>query len=249
MFSIYLLINQVANGYKKSIIHDYSIVVISNTPMVKIDQIAGMKIRSIEPISRQKIINSVKTNLSDTSMELLNKRLPYFYKIYLTQFPTTFKLAQIKKELTSITSIKRVETFSKNHNQIYAMITLIQAIVFILFLVVLILSMLLLSKQVKIWFYEHKERISIIQLHGGTLLYSSIPIIKTIITSALVSSVFVYVILYFVTINLSTILPPELAIIIPKNINLSFEIIKIVALAFLMPILTFVGLLIQYKMK
>ena len=249
MFSIYLLINYVAKEYKQSIIHDYSIVVISNTPMVKIDQIAGMKIRSIDPISREKIISDVKRNLSKTSIDLLNNRLPYFYKIYLTTFPSTYKLAEIKKELTSITSIKKVETFSKNHNQIYAMITLVQAIVFILFLVVLILSMLLLSKQVQIWFYEHRERISIIQLHGGSLLYSSMPIIKTIITSALVSSVIVYTILYIVSINLSSLLSPELAVILPGKMNLSFEIIKIVALAFVMPFITFAGLIIKYKMR
>jgi len=249
MFSIYILVDYVAKEYKKSIINDYAIIVVSNTPMVKIDKLGGIKIKSIKPISREKIIKEVKDNLSNTSIKLLNNRLPYFYKIYLTEFPTSFTLDKIRKELSKITSIKKIETFSHDHNQIYSMISLIQDIVFILFIVVLVLSVLLLSKQIKIWFYEHQERISIIQLHGGTLLYSSIPIIKTIITSALVSSVVVYAILYTVAINLSSLISPELAAIIPQNINLSFEIIKIVLLAFIIPMLTLVGLLVRYKLK
>jgi cell division transport system permease protein len=249
MFSVYILIDHVAKEYKKSIINDYSIIVVSNTPMVKIDKLAGINIKSIEPISRQKIIKEVKNNLSNTSVTLLNNRLPYFYKIYLTEFPTSFMLDTIRKELSKITSIKKIETFSHDHNKIYSMITLIQEIVFILFIVVLVLSALLLSKQIKIWFYEHQERITIIQLHGGTLLYSSIPILKTIITSALISSIVVYAILYTVAVNLSSLVSPELVAIIPTHINISFEIIKLVALAFFIPLVTLIGLLVSYKLK
>ena len=249
MFSIYLLVNYVVDDYKKSIVSDYAIVVISNTPMVKIDKLAGIYVQSIDPISREKIIKEVKDNLSESSVKLLNNRLPYFYKIYLNEFPTTLKLEQIRKELSTIASIKRIETFSKDHNKIYSLLILIQNIVFILFLVVLVLSVLLLSKQIKIWFYEHEERITIIQLHGGTLLYSSIPILKTIVYSAVVSSVIVYIILFLVASNLSSILAPEITMILPPHINIGFEIIKIVILAFTIPMVTFIGLLVRYKFR
>jgi len=249
MFSIYLLVNYIVDDYKKSIVNDYSIIVISNIPMVKIDNLAGIKVQSIDPISREKIIKDIQDNLSDSSIKLLKSRLPYFYKIYLNKFPTTLKLEQIRKELSTITSIKRVETFSKDHNKIYSLLILIQNIVFILFLVVLILSILLLSKQIKIWFYEHEDRITIIQLHGGTLLYSSIPILKTIVYSAIVSSIIVYIVLFLVASNLSSILAPEITMILPPHINIGFEIIKIIILAFVIPIVTFIGLLVRYKFK
>ncbi len=249
IFSIYLLVDKVVNSYKHSIANDYAIVVITNTPFITIDEIADMPIKDIEQLSRTKIIEGIKDNLSHSSLELLNKKLPYFYKIHLEEFPTTLKLEQIRKELKQMTNIKRIETFSSDHNQIYSLLILIQDIVFILFMVVLALSLLLLSKQIKIWFFEHNERISIIQLHGGSLLYSSKPILKTILLSAVVSSAVVISLLIIVVNNISLFVQPEILTIMPKVIHLEFEIFQIFVLSFVIPLITFFGLLIQYKSK
>lgn len=249
IFSIYLLVDKVVDSYKNSIANDYAIVIITNTPFVDIEQLADIQVKNIEQLSRTKIIEGVKKNLSSSSLDLLNKKLPYFYKIHLEEFPTTRKLEQIRKELKQMTNIKRVETFSTDHNQIYSLLILIQDIVFILFVVVLALSLLLLSKQIKIWFFEHAERISIIQLHGGSLLYSSKPIIKTIILSAIVSSVTVIALLIVVVNNISLFVQPEILSIMPKTIHLELEIFQIFLLSFFIPLITFFGLLVQYKSK
>jgi len=249
IFSIYLLVDKVVDSYKNSIANDYAIVIITNTPFVDIEQLADIQVKNIEQLSRTKIIEGVKKNLSSSSLDLLNKKLPYFYKIHLEEFPTTRKLEQIRKELTQMTNIKRVETFSTDHNQIYSLLILIQDIVFILFVVVLALSLLLLSKQIKIWFFEHGERISIIQLHGGSLLYSSKPIIKTIILSAIVSSATVITLLIVVVNNINLFVQPEIIFIMPKIIHLELEIFQIFILSFFIPFITFFGLLVQYKSK
>ncbi len=180
IYSVYLLVNKVVEDYQQGIIDDYSIVIITHTPFVAIDEVGGIAIKEIKQISRKKIIDDVKENLSKNSLKLLDKKLPYFYNIYLEEFPTTTKLQQIRKELKEYKSVTKVETFSSDHNKIYSLLVLIEDIVFILFMIVLILSLLLLSKQIKIWFYEHSQRITIIQLHGGSLLYASKPILKTI---------------------------------------------------------------------
>jgi len=249
IFSIYLLVDKVVDSYKNSIANDYAIVVITNTPFIDIDTLADIQVKNIEALSRTKIIDGIKENLSSSSLELLNKKLPYFYKIHLEEFPTTRKLHQIKKELNQMTNIRRVETFSADHNQIYSLLMLIHDIVFILFVIVLAFSLLLLSKQIKIWFFEHHERISIIQLHGGSLLYSSKPIIQTILLSAIVSSVVVITLLIVAVNNVSYFVQPEILSIMPKNIHLEFEIVKIFLLSFVIPFITFFGLLIQYKSK
>jgi len=249
IFSIYLLVNKAVNGYKNGIANDYAIVVITNTPFIDIEELADIQVKNIEPLSRTKIIEGVKENLSTTSLDLLNKKLPYFYKIHLEEFPTTRKLVQIKKELKAMTNIKKVETFSADHNQIYSLLILMQDILLILFIVALALSFLLLSKQIKIWFFEHNERISIIQLHGGSLLYSSKPIIKTIIYSALVSSVIVIAFLIIIVNNIAFFVQPEILSIVPKIIHLEFEILEIIVLSFTIPLMTFFGLLLQYKSK
>lgn len=249
IFAVFLLVNKIVESYKYSIVDDYSIIVITNTPFITIDEIAGMRVKDVEPINRGKIIDSVKENLSQSSINLLDKKLPYFYKIYLENFPTTSKLVQIRKELQQIKNVKKIETFSNDHSKIYSLLILLQDIVLVLFVIVLTLSLLLLSKQIKIWFFEHNERISIIQLHGGSLLYATKPIIKIIFSSALFSSAVVLTILFVIANNLAAVIQPEILSILPKVVHLEFEAVQIIALSFIIPFITFFGLLIQYKMK
>ena len=249
MFSIYLVVTKVVDNYKENIINDYAIVVISNTPLSSIDSLAGIDVKDIEPLSREKIIKNVHKNLSDSSIELLQKKLPYFYKIYLDEFPTTLKLDQIRKELMTISNIKKIETFSNDHNKLYSLLVLVQNIIFILFGAVLLLSILLLSKQIKIWFFEHNERITIIQLHGGSLLYSSKPIIKIILSSAVISSLLACIMLFVVISNIQLIIDPELMVLIPTVLSMEMEIFKIFILSIIIPTITFFGLLVKYKLK
>ncbi|BFU77041.1 FtsX-like permease family protein [Arcobacter sp. 15-2] len=249
MFSIYLIVTKVVDNYKQNITNDYAILIIANTPISSIDSLAEIKVKEIEPLSREKIIKGVKDNLSDTSIDLLQKKLPYFYKIYLEEFPTSLKLEQIRKELMTISNISKIETFSNNHNKLYSLLVLVQDIIFILFSAVLLLSILLLSKQIKIWFFEHNDRISIIQLHGGSLIYSSIPIIKTILLSALVSSILASGMLFVIINNIHLILEPEVMTLIPSVLSMEMEILQIFSLSIIIPLITFFGLLVKYKLQ
>jgi len=248
-FCIYLLINKVVVNYKQNITNDYSIIVVSNTPFSKINNIADIKIKNIKILERKDIIKDIKGKLSESSLKLLNEKLPYFYQIYLEEFPTTYKLDQIKEELSNISNVKRVETFSNNHNKIYSLLLLIQNIIMVLFILMLMLSFLLISKQIKIWFFEQSERISIIQFHGGSLLYSSKPIIKVMAFSTLFSIVFIGLISYITFININLLVKPEIVTLIPKLNDMQFDILKVILLAFIIPLITFFGLSVQHKIK
>ena len=248
-FSIYLLVNKVVDNYKENITNDYSIMVIANTPITTLDYISGIKVKEVKILKKERIIKDVKKNLSESSLKLLRTKLPYFYQLYLEEFPTTFKLEQIKKELTNIPNVKRVETFSNDHNKIYSLLILIQDIIIVLFIIVLLLSIFLLSQQIKIWFFEQSERITIIQLHGGSLLYSSKPIIKVMILSTITSIIIVSLFLFFTINNMAIIIRPEILALIPNINDLQFDIIKIAVLACTIPLITFFGLLVQHKLK
>jgi len=248
-FGIYLLVSSVVDSYKHTITDDYAIVVITNTPIVKIDNIADVKIKYIKAIEKKDIIKDVRDNLSNSAIKLLNDKLPYFYQIYLDEFPTTSKLEQIRKELITISSVKRVETFSDDHNKIYSLLILIQDIIVVLFIIVLMLSFILLYQQMKIWFFEQSERISIIQLHGGSLFYSSKPIIKSMGYSVVTAIVVVISILFLIISNISLVVRPEILPLIPTISNFKFDIIKIIVLAFVLPSITFSGFIIQHKTK
>jgi cell division transport system permease protein len=73
-----------------------------------------------------KLLTTIKTNLSDNSIELLKQKLPNFYQIYLEIFPTSSELEEIKQTLLQNKNIKKVEVFYKNHNQVYLLITFIK---------------------------------------------------------------------------------------------------------------------------
>lgn len=249
MFSIYLIVTKVVDNYKQNITNDYAILAVTNTPLSSIDNVAGINVKEIEPLSRESIIKNVQKNLSENSVDLLEKKLPYFYKIYLEEFPTSLTLEKIRKELSSISNVKKVETFSNDHNKLYSLLILVQNIIFILFGAVLLLSVLLLSKQIKIWFFEHNDRISIIQLHGGSLLYSSKPILKTILASAIFSSVLSSILLFVVISNIDIIIEPEIMSLIPSVLSMEMEIIQIFILAIVIPSITFFGLLVKYKLQ
>ncbi|MDY0051899.1 MAG: cell division protein FtsX, partial [Aliarcobacter sp.] len=49
-FSIFLLINNVVENYKSKISRDYSIVIVTNTPLEKesINELAGIKVENIQ---------------------------------------------------------------------------------------------------------------------------------------------------------------------------------------------------------
>ena len=100
-FSIFLLINNVVENYKSKISKDYSIVIVTNTPLIKenISELAGIKVEKIITLPNDKIITNIKSSLSDNSIELLKQKLPNFYQIYLEIFPTSSELDEIKQNL------------------------------------------------------------------------------------------------------------------------------------------------------
>ena len=100
-FSIYLLINNVVSNYQNKISKDYSIVVVSTTNLTKesMPKLAGINVDNIQTLPNDKIIENIKTNLSENSIELLKQKLPNFYQIHLEIFPTSSELEEIKSTL------------------------------------------------------------------------------------------------------------------------------------------------------
>jgi cell division transport system permease protein len=123
-FSIFLLINNVVENYKSKISRDYSIVIVTNTPLEKdsISELAGIKVEKYKFCQMIKLLTSIKSSLSDNSIELLKQKLPNFYQIYLEIFPTSSELEEIKETLLQNKNIRKVEVFYKNHNQIYLLL-------------------------------------------------------------------------------------------------------------------------------
>ena len=249
--SAYLSINNLVNNYKQEIINDYSILVVSRVPLNKDDitKLADIEVKDIKSISRDDILTNIKKQLSKTSFKLLQQKLPFFYKIYLTQYPSYSELNLIQKQLKEFKTIKRVETFASNHNKIYALLNFSQQLVKIVFGLFLIFVILFLSKQISIWFYEHKERIEIVRYHGGSLTYSAKPIIQVSFISALLSIILTIATLFFIQKNITMFFSEEFLSIFSQHKIVVINYIFIAGLSLIVSTLSIVGVLIKYQTK
>ncbi len=237
-YSIYIALDKAVTTYKNTIASDYSIVVVSSSELLKSQlENQDINIKTLEQLNNNKLISKLKDKLSPRSIELLNQKLPYFYKIYLNNFPTTFRLNSITKQLQEIPSITKVETFSKDHNQVYSIITNSENIINILFAIIVLFGLLILSKHIKIWVYEHNEKISIMRLHGASILYCAKPIINIAILSAIFSSAVVVALTYYILNNF------KFAIIV----RFDLDFLQIIALAFIISITTVLLVLFRHK--
>lgn len=250
-FVIFMFSSNILENYKIKIANDYSIVVITNTPIIKenITQLAGIDVERIITLSKDKILTNIKSNLSKSSVDLLKRKLPHFYKIKLEVFPTTDELKTIKDTLYRNKNIRKVEIFSKNHNSVYLLLLLLSQISFILFTIITIFAIIIISKQIRIWFFEHHEKISILKLHGASILYSSSTILKYAIFSSLFSFVIVSSIFIYLVGNIGAIMPDDLENIIHLTLTIQGSLFKIFFLSFGISILTIFGVLIKYKIK
>ena len=248
-FSIFLLINNVVDNYKSKISKDYSIIIVTHNPLQKdsITELAGIKVDKVQNLPNDKIITNIKTNLSDTSIELLKQKLPNFYQIYLEIFPTSSELEIIKQALSKDKNIKKVEVFYKNHNQIYLLLLLLNSVSFILFFIITIFAIIIIAKQIKLWFHEHSSKISILRLHGASILYSASSILNYALLSSLLSFLICGIFLVYVSNNMTILFPLELQEIVDIKINLFIELAKIFLLSFCISTFTIFGVLLKYK--
>ncbi len=247
-YTMYLTLYKVVDNYKKSIVSDYAIVVVSHESIDEdaIDKL-DIGMRTFQELDKDKIIENLKDSLSDNSVELLNKELPNFYQLKLVDYPSTAMLVAITTKLKTISSIIEVEVFAKDHNQQYFMFLMLYDIINIFFFVIVLFSFLTLLKHIKIWFYENKNRIYIMQLHGASLFYCSKPIILTALFSAIYSSVIAIFIIYYILNNLSLFVSKELMKYNYIQVEFNSDYFSIFALSFFISTVTVLMVLIKQK--
>lgn len=247
-FSIYLIVDKGVVNYKQSIINDYSIVIVSKKELTKykLEQ-QSIEVKTLKLLPKENIVNDLNKSLSKKSIELLHRKLPFFYKLYLDDFPTQNELEKIKSNILNIQSISQVEVFTKDHNQLYSLLLLTQNITNILFFVLVLFALLILLKQVKIWFYEHHERIAIMKLHGASLFYCAKPLIKIAIYSSIVASVIVLGLTYLFLENFNSIVPEALSQLTFFHLPFGLEFYKIALLSLIISLGTVFTVLIKHK--
>jgi len=247
-FSIYLLVDKIVDNYKDDISKNYSIIVIANESIMDINKLSSISFQKIEKIDRENIIDDVKEGLSDVSLQMLTNHLPYFYQVYLEEFPTNNELEDIKKTLTKLEMIRDVEVFESEHTNLYSLFILTKQITMVLFIIVLASSFVMLLQQIRLWLFEYSEKITILQLLGASLSYSTKSLVKIILVSILISLFTIFSLMYLIIVNFS-LFQPELLTIMPTVQDMYFESILIVILSIAIPSIAFTALIIKHRLN
>ena len=186
-------------AYEENLKDHYSVVVVSEK---KLDPKTLQKrlpyVENVVEIELQNAIRKIDKNISEKNMRLLVTTLPHFYKVTLKKYPTSQEIVQLKKSLYAIEGVKKVEDFKESHDLTYKLLLLFKSVVAVFSLVVFVITLLLISKELRIWQYKHKERMNIMGLFGAPKWLSSAVLFRLAIVDAIISSILVMVLFSFI---------------------------------------------------
>lgn len=187
-FEFLLITNQTLKHYEGLLNDKYSIIVASSNVLEKNKLKAQISsIELVESISVKEFIGRLKNNLSANNLATLEKNLPKFYKISLSHFPTQSELNDIKTKLLKISGISKVEVFLKTYDQIYTLFSLMNFVFWFFLLIILMLSFILFFKQMKIWLFEHTQRVEIMCLFGAPFYFRSFMLYKIVFVDCFIA--------------------------------------------------------------
>jgi cell division transport system permease protein len=196
------LTQKIVSDYAQRLTQDYSIIVVAPKSLeeeVVKSRIGGIK--SVEEISSKIVLDRLKGSISSQNISLLKLALPKFYSLKLEVFPDSKEVEKIKDRLMESKLVTRVETFAKTHTKIYKMLVLLKSISFVFLIFILIISVLLMFKQMRIWLLEHKERMDIMTLFGAPFWMKSALLYRLAIVDSFLSTVFVSTLYVFLPQN------------------------------------------------
>ena len=188
-FECVILINKIIKNYEKNLIDDYSIVIVSKKELDKDGLLKKYSnIKSVDEIDSSNIISKFNENNIVQNISFLKEAMPNFYNIKLNTFPTTSVANNLKKQLLGHDNIDKVEIFSKTYDKVYKVLQLLHIVVLFFTCIVCLISVLLIFKQLRIWIYEHEERVSIMTLFGAPFWTKSASLYKMVIIDSILAA-------------------------------------------------------------
>lgn len=194
LFSIQfgVFINNLSKNYEHTIQNQYNIVIVSKSDQnISNMQNSVSEVASITEVSTKNIIDRLKGKISDASLGNLRDNLPKFYSVKLKSFPSASELKSIEEKLLKIKNITRVEIFKKTYDDIHKVLTLLKSLVFGFTILIVILGLMLIYKQMRIWVYEHKDRIEIMDLFGASFILKSGKLYRMALIDSVIATIIV----------------------------------------------------------
>ena len=199
---VFIIVDRSIDSYKENLSVNYSVVIVSNKAMedeeiLKIDKILS----HVSELSPNNVISRLDTGMSDKNMELLKLTLPKFYKLKLTHYPSPLEIEKLTKSLLKNSSIVKIENFSSNHDTTYKLLLLFKNVIFVFSLSIFIVTILLIFKELRIWQFQHTERMNIMGLFGAPIWLRSAVLFRLAIVDALVASALSFALFTYISSN------------------------------------------------
>ncbi len=202
LFSIqvFLIVDRSIDAYKVNLSTNYSVIAVSQKKLSETTFININKLISkVEELSPDSVIKRLNSDMQSKNIELLKLTLPKFYKLNLAYYPSPAEIKQLTKDLLRNSSITKVEDFSHNHDSTYKLLLLFKNVVSVFALVVLVVTILLIFKELKIWQYKHNERMSIMGLFGAAMWLRSAVLFRLSIVDALMASALAFIAFMYIS--------------------------------------------------
>ena len=189
-----LMLGKFVSDYEFKMTSDYNIIIVSEIELNENMLIPIIPtFASLATLDANLILNRLKNDISAKNISVLKSILPKFYSLKLTNFPSKDAMVNIKANLSKIQGVKRVETFSKTHDQVYNMLILSKNIAEYFAILVGLLGLVLVFKQMRIWLYEHKRRVEIMTLFGAPYWLKSAMLYKLSIIDSIIATTLVVI--------------------------------------------------------
>lgn len=199
---IFTIAQRSIDAYKENLAHNYSLVVVAQKPLnMSTLQKNNAIIKKIIPLSPDNVIHRLNTGMSQKSINFLKLTLPKFYKITLTHFPSTQEIKTLISKLKKNKTIKKIESFQNNHDTTFKLLLLFKNVISAFAVVMVIVTVLLIFKEMRIWQFQHTERMNIMGLFGAPAWLRSAVLFRLSIVDALIASVLSFIIFSMIESN------------------------------------------------
>ncbi len=194
LFSVqlYILVERSISAYNVKLKNNYSMIVMSKKDITQEEFLPINKlIAKATPIDANEVATRLSGGIKSINLDLLKLSLPKFYKVTLSHYPTPAEIKSLKDTLLKHPYITKVEDFSYSHDIVYKLLMLFKTVAALFAGVILLVTMLLIFKELRIWQYQHNERMSIMSLFGAPLWLRSAVLFRLAIVDAIISSVII----------------------------------------------------------
>jgi len=187
---VYLVVDRTINTYEQDLNENYSIVVVTRD-LVKPETLTAIDstIKSVDEVSTKEVIDRLQTQMKQRHIDLLKLSLPHFYSLHLDHFPSPEEVKKLRNKLEKNSAVTRVEDFAQNHDTVYKLLLLFKSVVIIFAIAIFAVTSLLVLKEMRIWQFQHNERMSIMAMFGAPVWMRSAVLFRLAIVDALIASV------------------------------------------------------------